>query len=84
MTIDLSRETQKLLDTRLKKGGYSDPDALVRFALEMLEEAEGDPFEDFDQATQAAIKRAEAQSARGEGRPWREVKEELRMRFVKR
>jgi Arc/MetJ-type ribon-helix-helix transcriptional regulator len=83
MTITLTPETQKLLEDRMKKGGYATPDALVRAALQTLDEVEGDAYEDLDQDTRDAIERAEAQSARGEGRPWEDVKAELRARFLK-
>ena len=83
MTITLTPETQKLLEDRMKKGGFSTPDALVRAALQTLDDVEGDAYEDLDQDTRDAIERAEGQSARGEGRPWADVKAELRARFLK-
>jgi antitoxin ParD1/3/4 len=83
MTITLSPETQKLLEARMKQGGFQSPDAVVRCALETLEQVEGEAFEDLDDATRAAIERAEAQADRGEGRPWEEVKAELRARYLK-
>jgi Arc/MetJ-type ribon-helix-helix transcriptional regulator len=82
MTISLSPETQKLLEERMKRGGFATPDDAVRVALEMLEQYEGEALEDLDPDTLAAIERAEAQSARGEGRPWEEVKAELRAKFL--
>jgi Arc/MetJ-type ribon-helix-helix transcriptional regulator len=84
MTITLSPETQKLLEARMKQGGFQTPDAIVRIALETLDQIEGEAFEQLDDETQAAIGRAEAQSVRGEGRPWEEVKAELRARYLKR
>ncbi len=83
MTITLSAETQKLLEARMKQGGFQTPDAIVRIALETLDQIEGEALEDLDDETQAAIERAEAQSARGEGRPWEEVKAELRAKYLK-
>ena len=41
MTIKLSRETTRLIDERMKMGGYADHDAVVRLALRTLEEVEG-------------------------------------------
>lgn len=83
MTITLSAETQKLLEARMKQGGFQSPDAIVRIALETLDQIEGEALEELDDETQGAIERAEAQSARGEGRPWEEVKAELRARYLK-
>jgi Arc/MetJ-type ribon-helix-helix transcriptional regulator len=83
MTVSLSPETQKLFEERMRRGGYASPEDLVRVALEVLDQAEGEPLEALDAETLAAIERAEAQSARGEGRPWADVRAELRERFVK-
>jgi hypothetical protein len=82
MIITLSPETQKLLEQQLKKSPHANPDALVRYALETLGHIEAEAFEDLDPDTRAAIERAEAQSQRGEARPWKAVKEELRQRFL--
>jgi predicted transcriptional regulator len=39
--------------------------------------------EDLDAETRAAVEEGLAQADRGEGRPWEEVREELRARFIK-
>jgi len=39
----------------MKKSGASDPDAVIRLALETMEEMEAEPLETLDRATQAAI-----------------------------
>lgn len=83
MSITLTPETQKLLEDRMKKGDYATPDDLVRAALQTLDDVEGEAYEDLDQDTREAIERAEAQAARGEGRPWDDVKAEFRARFLK-
>ena len=82
MHIILSAETQKLLEERMRKGGYPTADDAVRVALQTLEDVEGAAFEDLDEDTRAAIERAEEEADRGEGRPWEEVREELRSRFL--
>ena len=81
MNIHLSPETQSLLEAQMKQSGHADPDTVVRMALESLNSAQS--YEALDADTQAAIERAEAQSARGEGRPWKIVKQELTQRFRK-
>ena len=83
MHIVLSPETQKLLEERMRSGRFASPDEAVRAALQTLGEVEGDLLEDLDPETQAAIDRADAQADRGEDRPWEEVREELRARYLK-
>jgi putative addiction module CopG family antidote len=82
MHIILSPQTQKLLEERMRKGRYSSADDARRAALQTLDEVEGDLLEDLDAETQAALERAEAQANRGEGRPWEEVREELRAKYL--
>ena len=77
MSITLRPETQKLIEERMRQGGFSSPDDLVRVALETLE-VQGEDIESLDAETRAAIERAEEQSARGEGMPAAEAFERLR------
>src|SRR3989442_4474840 len=64
MTIALSPETQRLLDERLRAGGYASADDAVREALVLLELHERDEA-DF-QALKAKLERGAAQAERGE------------------
>ena len=82
MHIVLSSETQRLLEERMRKSGYKTPDEAVRVALETLDDVDGEPLESLDLATLQAIECAEAQSARGEGRPWEDVRTELRAKYL--
>jgi len=82
MDITLRPKTEKLLEQEMSRANCQDPDFLICAALEMFQESDGVPIEELDPDTQAAIARAEAQSARGEGRPWSEVKRELQKRFL--
>lgn len=84
MNISLSPETHKLLQAQMKKHGYASPDDAVRVALEKLDQEEGESIEDLDDETRSAIEDGLAQADRGEGRPWEEVKAELRARFIDR
>lgn len=77
MTIALRPQTQKLLEEQMQSGGFATPDEAVHAALQALGELHGEAIEDLDPETQAAIDRALAQSGRGEGRPWSEVRAEL-------
>ena len=82
MHIVLSPETQKLLEERMRSGRFATPDEAVRAALQTLGDVEGDALEDLDAETRAAIERADAQGDRGEGRPWEQVRDELRARYL--
>jgi len=84
MNINLGTETQRLLEEQMRKHGQVSPEDIVRLALEKLDQEEGPCFEDLDAETQAAIEEGLAQADRGEGRPWEEVKEQLRSRFMKK
>ncbi|MDB5290011.1 MAG: hypothetical protein JWL69_1252 [Phycisphaerales bacterium] len=82
MAIVLTPETQRLIEERMKRDGYATADDVVRIALQTLDQADGDTLESLDPDTLAAIERAEAQSARGESRPWEEVRKELQAKYL--
>lgn len=82
MSLTLSPQTQKAIEERLKQGDFRSADDLVQTAIQVLDGVRGEDIEDLDPETQAAIERAEAQSDRGEGRPWEEVREELRAKYL--
>ena len=71
----LCPDTEKLIADRLRQGGYKSADELVRVAIETLDQMQ---TQEVDSETLDAIEEAEAQYARGEGRPWETVREELR------
>jgi Arc/MetJ-type ribon-helix-helix transcriptional regulator len=81
MKLNLSAETQKLLDEEMKKGRFTSPDDAVRTALLTLDQVRGEDIEDMDEQTQAALERAFAQSERGEARPWEAVRDELKAKY---
>jgi Arc/MetJ-type ribon-helix-helix transcriptional regulator len=83
MNITISSKTQQLLEKQMRRGSFSNPDDVLQLALETLEQTRGEDYEDLDPQTRAAIEEAEAQYERGEGRPWEEVRAELRARFIK-
>jgi Arc/MetJ-type ribon-helix-helix transcriptional regulator len=78
MNLVISETTQKLLEERMKKGGYGSPDEAVRKALEMMDQLDA---EDIDDETFAAIEKGISQANRDEGQPWEQVREELRSRY---
>ncbi len=80
--VSLNAETQRLIEQRMKETGVGTPDELVQLALQTLHQVHGEDFEDLDPATQAAIEEGIAQADRGQLRPWDEVRDELRTRFI--
>jgi len=82
MTITLTQQTQKLLEEQMRKGHFATADDAVRTAFEALQQVRGDDIEDLDEQTQAALERAFAQSERDEGRPWEQVRQELKAKYL--
>lgn len=82
MTIALRPQTQKLLEEQMKKGGFATADEVVHCALQALAELRGEAIEELDKPTLAALDRAFAQSARGEGRAWSDVRAELAAKYL--
>jgi uncharacterized protein (DUF2267 family) len=82
MPISLSAETQELIERQMKEAGLDSADELVQTALQTFRQLRGDNFDQFDAETQMAIEQGFAQADRGESRPWEEVREELRTRFI--
>jgi|SRR5690242_813828 len=84
MNVVLSPQTQTLLEERMRKNGYSNPDDAVRAALETLNEVEAASVGPLDSQTIAAIEEGEAQLDRGEGRSWEELKAELQGKYLRK
>ena len=82
MPVSLSPETQRLIEERMKRAGFTNADDLVRVALDTLDQMRAEPFEELDPETRAAIDEAEAQYARGEGRPLDEAFAQLRRKHL--
>ena len=79
MTITLSAETRKLVEEKLKSGAYRSADEVVHAAIEALNELEA---QGLDEPTLDAIDRAEDQVERGQVHDWKDVREQVRARFV--
>ena len=79
--IQLSPETQKRIEERMRQGGYPTADDVVHAALDSLDEAYD---VEIDAETQAALDRADAEIQRGEYRDFKEVAAELRKRSLGR
>jgi putative addiction module CopG family antidote len=81
MTISLSPETQKLLEQKLKSGEYDSADDVVQAALHALDDLEAVGL---DERTLDAIDRAEDQIERGEIHNWKDVREQVRAKFLEK
>jgi putative addiction module CopG family antidote len=81
MAISLSDRTQKLIEEKLNSGQYSSADDVVHAALEALNELEAHGL---DEETLDAIDRAEDQIERGEIHDWKNVREQIRAKFLEK
>jgi putative addiction module CopG family antidote len=79
MTITLSTETRKLLEEKLKSGGYTSADDVVHAALQALNELESGSLDD---ETLDALDRAEDDIDHGAVHEWRDVREQVRSKFL--
>jgi Arc/MetJ-type ribon-helix-helix transcriptional regulator len=74
MQFSLSKDTEQLIEARMRQWGYGSADDLIRAAIDALDQVDDSPDED----TLDAIDRAEDQVERGEYFPWADVKANLR------
>ena len=79
MIISLSDETLKLLEEKLRSGGYGSVDEVVHAALAALNEA---AEASLDEDASNAIDRAENQIDKGEVFSWKQVRERVREGFL--
>ena len=83
MAVTLNEETQRLIERRMAQSGVTSADRIVQLALESLDDGVDAGFlEDLDSETLAAIERGNEEADRGEGRPWEDVREELRKKYL--
>ncbi len=79
MDITLTLETQKLLEEKLRSGEYRSADDVVHAALDALNELEAYGLDD---ETLDAIDRAEDQVEKGAVYDWKDVREQVRTKFL--
>lgn len=78
--ITLHPDHEKFVDAEVRSGRFASAEQVVAEALSRLMQ---DPEEEIDDATEAALRRSDHQLARGEGRPWEEVRDELRSKYTR-
>jgi len=81
MNITLTPETQKVLEEKLKSSKYRSADELVHAALDALDELEAYRLDD---ETLHAIDRAEDQIEQGMVYDWKDVREQVRTKFLEK
>ena len=84
MPISLKPETEKLIEERMRQAGLASADELVLVALDALDQVRAGDIDSLDAETRAALEEGLDQADRGKGRPWEEVREELRARFIRK
>lgn len=79
MQVALSAETQALIEERIKQGGYSTADDVVRVALDVLHQVEDEQIDDRDIAD---IREALEQMKRGEVIDGKQFSELIRKKYL--
>ncbi|MCL2648646.1 MAG: hypothetical protein FWD61_16855 [Phycisphaerales bacterium] len=77
MLVTLSPQTNRLLQQKLSTGSYRSADDVLLAALEALDAADH-----LDRSALDAIDRAEDQIERGQVREWKDIREQVRAKFL--
>ena len=77
MSISLSDETRRLIETRMQRGRYRNADDLVRNAIEFL-----DAGTDITPEDALVIEESERQIEAGKDLDWKQVSAELRGKYL--
>ena len=80
MQVTLNPEHERFVEAQVRAGRFESADQVVAEALARLMQ---DPEEEIDDELYAALVRSEEQRARGEGRGWQDVREELREKYTR-
>ena len=84
MNLSLNPEVQKFIEEKVQAGQYATPEDVIHSAIARLQIDEEFDREGLDDEELAAIEEGLAQANRGEGRPWAEVREQLRAKYSSR
>jgi putative addiction module CopG family antidote len=78
--IILDPEQEKFIDAEVRSGRFDSAEHVVAEALSRLMQ---EPEEEIDEETYAALRRSDEQIARGEGRRWEDIREEIRSKYTR-
>ena len=82
MNVVLTPELEHFVNQQVQIGHFSSPADVVEAALQLLRSNAANEDE-LDDETLLAIQKSDEQIARGQGRPWEEVREELKAKYLK-
>src|SRR5687768_7817157 len=82
VNVSLDPELAKFIEAQVRVGRYASPDAAVNAAVARFMAEEQLLAEELDDEDLAAINEGLAQLDRGEGRPWEDVRAELKARYL--
>jgi antitoxin ParD1/3/4 len=82
MNLSLNPTVQKFIEDKVQAGQYATPEDVIHAAISRLQDEEELGEDELDEEELAAIEEGLAQADRGEGRPWEEVREELRAKYL--
>ena len=82
MTIVVKPELEAFIAEQVKSGRFDSADAAVNAAVAKFQAEEELLAGEIDDGDLAAIEEGLAQLNRGEGRPWEEIRTELRAKYL--
>jgi len=83
MQVQLKPELARFIEDQVKSGRYGSPEDAVNAAVAKLQSEEELLADELDDEDLARIEEGLVQAGRGETRPWAEVREELRAKYLK-
>jgi putative addiction module CopG family antidote len=81
MNVTLRPEVARFIEEQVRTGRFRSPDDAINAAVARLQAEEALLADEVDDADLAAIREGLEQLDRGEGRPWEEVRAELRAKY---
>jgi antitoxin ParD1/3/4 len=82
MNISIEPDLARFIEEQVRSGRYDSADAAVNAAVSRLKAEEELLADEPDDDDVAAIEEGLAQLDRGEGRPWEDVRAELKAKFL--
>ena len=82
MDVQLKPDLRQFIDEQVKAGRYHSSDDAINAAVARMQAEDELLGQDLDDEDLAAIEEGLAQLNRGEGRPWEDVRKELKARYL--